>query len=78
MLAITTPRKENRIMKDWIKDIQDNGKLIILSNGSKYKVSSYDTYDTKYWMKLDNVSVSENKMTNHNQRDKTINVIKIL
>lgn len=63
-------------MKDWIKDIQDSGKLITLSTGSKYKVSSYDSFDTRMWMKMDNVSVNGNKMTNHSQRDKTVEVTK--
>jgi hypothetical protein len=51
-------------MKDWIKEIQDSGKLIILNGGSKYSVSSYDSIDTRFWMKMDNVSVSDSKMTN--------------
>ena len=61
-------------MKDWIKEIQDSGKIIILSSGAKYSVPSYDSLDTRFWMKLDNVSLNGNKMTNHSQKDKTIDV----
>lgn len=64
-------------MKDWIKNIEDSGKLIILGSGLKYKVSLYDALDTRFWMKMDNVSVSGSKMTNHNQRDKTVDVTSI-
>lgn len=62
-------------MKDWIKDIQDDGKLIVLGSGLKYKVSSFDAFDTKFWMKMDSVSVSGGRITNHSQRDKTIPVM---
>ncbi|BDD85943.1 hypothetical protein [Desulfofustis limnaeus] len=63
-------------MKSWIKEIQDNGRILLLGDGTKYKVSSYDAYDTKFWMKMDNVSVIGSKLTNHIQRDKTIEVTK--
>ena len=64
-------------MKNWIKEIKDSGKLIILSDNSKWFISSFDAFDTKFWMKLDNVSVKGSKMVSHSQRDKTVDVRQI-
>ena len=61
-------------MKHWIKEIKDFGKLIILDDSSKWEVGMFDRIDTRYWMRLDNVTIAGNKMINHSQRDKTITV----
>ena len=50
-------------MSNYIRKIEDSGKLIILEDSSKWEVSSYDAFTTRMWMVMDNVSVSLNKMT---------------
>lgn len=61
-------------MKYSINEIQDSGQLIILSNGTKYKVSSFDAYHTRIWMKFDEVSVDAFKMTNHSRGNQSVDV----
>jgi len=61
-------------MKNWIKEIKDSGKIIILDDSSRWEVNIVDRIDARLWMRLDNVTVTENKMTNHGQGDKTITV----
>lgn len=64
-------------MQDWIRDIQDSGKIIILSTGTKYQVSSFDAFHSRFWMKLDKISVTGSKMTNHSQREQAVAVTQI-
>lgn len=64
-------------MKYTIMDIQESGQLITLSNGAKYKVSSFDAFHTRMWMRFNEVSVDANKMTNHSRSDKTVAVTQV-
>ena len=64
-------------MSVWIKEIKDSGKIIILDDSTKWEVDMFDRIDTRLWMKMDSVTVTGNKMTNHGQRDKTISVKRI-
>ena len=65
-------------MKDWIKEIKESGKIIILDDSTKWEVASYDRYDTRMWMRMDNVTVSGNKMTKHGGlREETVSVKQI-
>jgi len=64
-------------MKQYIKEIKDSGKIIILDDSSKWEVSMFDRMDTRFWMRLDNVTVTRDKMTNHSQREKTVTVKRI-
>ena len=34
-------------MKASVKEIQDSGKLIVLDDGSKWSVSSFDAFNTR-------------------------------
>ncbi len=44
-------------MKQPIKEIKDSGTLIILEDGSKWEINSFDSFHTKMWMKSDLVEV---------------------
>jgi hypothetical protein len=61
-------------MSNYIRKIEDSGKLIILDDSSKWEVSSFDAFTTKMWMTGDNVSVSLNKMTNLSRNNETVSV----
>lgn len=61
-------------MRQNIKEIKESGKIVVLSDSSEWEVDMFDRMDTRFWMRLDNVSVSGDKMTNHSQRDKTVSV----
>ena len=61
-------------MKNWIKEIENSGKIIVLDDSSRWEVGMFDRIDTRLWMRLDNVTAAGNEMTNHSQRDKTITV----
>jgi hypothetical protein len=51
-------------MRRSIREIQDSGKLIVLDDGSKWEVTSYDAYHTKLWMRSDQIDESFGKLTN--------------
>jgi len=61
-------------VSNYIRKIEESGKLIILDDSSKWEVSSYDTFTTRMWMIMDNVSVSLNKMTNLSRNNETVSV----
>ena len=61
-------------MSNYIRNIEDSGKLIILNDSSKWEVGSYDSFTTRMWMIMDNVSVSLNKMTNLSRNNETVSV----
>jgi hypothetical protein len=61
-------------MSNYIRKIEDSGKLIILDDSSKWEVNSYDAFTTRMWMIMDNVSVSLNKMTNLSRKNETVSV----
>jgi len=61
-------------MSNYIRKIEDSGKLIILDDSSKWEVSSYDAFTTRMWMIMDNVSVSLNKMTNLSRNNETVSI----
>lgn len=63
-------------MSKCIKEINERGRTIILDDNTTWTVSSFESFDTRSWMGLDNVTVKDGKMTNHNQRDKTVYVRK--
>lgn len=61
-------------MSNYIRKIEDSGKLIILDDSSKWEVDLYDTFTTRMWMIMDNVSVLVNKMTNLSRNNETVSV----
>ncbi len=65
-------------MSIWIKEVIDSGKILILDNYTKWEVDMFNRMDTRYWRRMDTVSVDGNKITNHSQRDKTITARKII
>ncbi len=59
-------------MNTYITDIQNNGELIILSDFSKWKVSSFDAFNTRMWMRMDNVVAENNALINTSRRNEKV------
>jgi len=59
-------------MDKYIQDIRNSGELIILNDGSKWAVSSFDAFHTRMWMRFDKVEVSNNTITNKSRNNKTV------
>lgn len=64
-------------MSIWIKEIIDSGKIILLDDSTKWEVDMFSRMDSRYWSRMDSVSVKGNKMINHSQRDKEITVKRV-
>jgi hypothetical protein len=77
-ISILNQLKEIIIMKNWIKEIIDSGRVIILDDSSKWEVDTLDRIEARFWMRLDNVTIAGNKMIKHGHRDKTITVKKLI
>ena len=58
-------------MKASVKEIQDSGKSIVLDDGSKWSISSFDAFNTRMWMRFDNIEINFNKLTNLREPLKT-------
>lgn len=61
-------------MSNYIRKIEESGKLITLDDSSKWEVASFDTFTTRWWMIMDNVSVSLNKMTNLSRNNEMVSI----
>jgi len=61
-------------VSNYIRKIEDSGKLITLDDSSKWEVASYDSFTARMWMIMDNVSVLLNKMTNLSRNNETVSV----
>ena len=55
-----------------IHDIQDFGKLILLDDGSKLEISSFDAFHTQMWMLMDQVEESLGKLTNVSRGNQSV------
>ena len=47
--------------KESIRAIGDNGRIVILSNGSTYRVDPSDAFDSALWLPTEDVVVTEDK-----------------
>jgi len=65
-------------MKNWIKEIKESGKIIILDDSTIWEVDTFNRIDVRMWMRFDNVTVSGNKMTKHGIKDEIITVKRII
>ena len=64
-------------MKASVKEIQDSGKLIVLDDSSKWSVSSFDAFNTRMWMRFDNIEINFNKLTNLSRGSQTVDARRI-
>ena len=64
-------------MKASVKEIQDSGKLIVLDDASKWSVSSFDAFNTRMWMRFDNIEINFNKLTNLSRGSQTVDARRI-
>lgn len=47
------------VYSDWIKSKTSDGSIVILDDGSTWKVDSFDRFDSRFWSKFDNVVVDD-------------------
>lgn len=47
-----------------VREVQDSGRLVILDDGSKWEVSSFDSFHTRMWLPLDRVDEKLGKLVN--------------
>jgi len=59
-------------MNNYIKEIQDSGKLIVLDDGSKWAVGSYDSFTTRIWLRMDKITVANNELINTSRRNEKV------
>ena len=64
-------------MKASVKEIQDSGKSIVLDDGSKWSISSFDAFNTRMWMRFDNIEINFNKLTNHSRGNQTVDARRV-
>jgi len=57
-----------------INEVQDGGKLIVLSDGSKWAVDIVDSIHSALWIPMDKVEVSSSKLTNLSRSNKAVRV----
>ena len=57
-----------------INQVQDGGKLIVLSDGSKWTVDIVDSIHSALWIAMDKVEVSSNKLINLSRSNKAVRV----
>jgi len=46
---------------DQIRQKTDDGSVIILDDGSVWKVDPYDRYDSRFWSRYDNIIVKDDE-----------------
>jgi hypothetical protein len=59
-------------MNSTILEIKDSGELVILSDGSKWEISSFDAFHTRMWMTFDRVEVGPGKLINLSRGNKSV------
>lgn len=48
----------------WLQSKTSDGSVLILEDGSIWKVSSIDTIDSQLWLPIDNIIICEGKLIN--------------
>jgi len=43
----------------WIQDISNNGKVVVLEDGSRWEIHRMDRIDTSLWMPTDDITVKD-------------------
>jgi len=61
-------------MKQFISEVQDFGKILVLGSGSKYRVGIVDSVKTMLWLPAQQVSVSGFIMVNHGRQGESVQV----
>lgn len=65
-------------MNQRIREVKDGGKLIVLSDGSKWQVSSFDAFHTMMWMPFDEIEVGVAHLINVSRRSQRVSAQRIL
>ena len=64
-------------MNTYIQDIQNDGELIILSDSSKWSISSFDAFYTRMWMRMDKVAAANGELVNISRRNEKVRATRI-
>lgn len=65
-------------MSQRIREVKDRGKLIILSDGSKWEISSFDAFHTMMWMPFDEIEVGVAHLINVSRRSQRVSAQRTL
>jgi hypothetical protein len=49
---------------NWIKFKADDGSIIILDDGTVWKIDQLDRFNSAFWMRLDNIVVDDGALIN--------------
>ena len=60
----------------WVKSVQDDGKIVILEDGSVWEIDDGDTADTATWTSGTEIVVCDDKLINTDD-DETVDAKKI-
>ena len=59
-------------MNQIIREVKDGGKLIVLNDGSKWQISSFDAFHTMMWMPFDEIEVGVAHLINVSRRNQRV------
>jgi len=60
----------------WVKSVQDDGKIVILEDGSVWEIDDGDTADTATWLPQTEIVICDDKLINTDD-DETVDAKKI-
>ena len=63
-IASLTLTTISAMANEWITDKTSDGSIIMLSDGSVWKIDSYDRLDSMLWMVTDDIIVHDDKLIN--------------
>lgn len=49
---------------NFISQVLDDGKILVMGDGSIYKIYDYDSYDSNYWLPMTDVEITNSKIIN--------------
>lgn len=59
-----------------IREVKEQGRIVILTDGSKWEVSSFDAFHTRLWMVMDEIKVELGSLTNLSRQNRKVNAIR--
>lgn len=63
--------------KHSIRAKSDDGSILTLDDGSVWEVDSYDRYDSRLWMRMDNVILLDDSIINTDENNEKVGVKRI-
>ncbi len=59
-------------MQTSIARVEKNGELVLLINGTKWAISSFDAFYTRMWLVGDKIETSMSSLTNVSRQNKKV------